>query len=228
MIPVERLCVLFKVKSLEELAKLVVASKSTDVMQFFGGIFVSGTNNVKYYFTFGDPEEVSEFMNVYFTEGEEMGGKFLKFPVAGGDGKIAPAQGIEGSDIFIPFIYVDDKVDYRDFPKASPLLVKTKSFEDLLRSALGWPTVRGTFLLYTWKHNGSNVYTLKLTQRIFDKCRRIYFTYLTDKEVTGNFIKYRVTNIEEWKACNDIVEPKWVYFPIIRMEEGFNELSKIL
>ena len=219
---------LFKVKSLEELAKLIVASKSTDVMQFFGGIFVSGSEEERDYFTFGDPEEVSEFMNVYFTERKEIGGKFLRFPISGGEKKVFPAQGIEGTDMFIPLIYLEEKTDYKKLPKASPLVLKMKSFEDLLRSTLGWPTVRSAFIMYNWNHEGANVYTMKLVQRVFDKSRRIYFTYLSDREIPGSFVKYRVTNIEEWKISEDLLEPKWIYFPIIKLEEGFSELSEVL
>ena len=219
---------LFKVKSLEELAKLIVASKSTDIMQFFGGIFVSGTEEKKDYFTFGDPEKVSEFMNVYFTQSKDLGGKFLRFPISSGEKKVFPAQGIEGTDMFIPLVYLEPNTDYKKFPKASPLVLKMKSFEDLLRSTLGWPSVRSAFIMYNWKHYEKNLYTIKLVQRVFDKSRRIYFTYLSDHEITGSFVKYRVTNIEEWKVCEDLLEPKWVYFPIIRLDEGFDELSRIL
>jgi len=51
---------------------------------------------------------------------------------------------------------------------------------------------------------------------------------LSDEEIKSNFVKYRVTGIEEWKTCEDILEPKWVYFPIIRLEEGFKELYRLL
>ncbi|MGQ9781945.1 MAG: hypothetical protein ACUVQ8_06835 [Nitrososphaeria archaeon] len=219
---------LFKVQSLEELAKLIVASKSTDIMQFFGGIFVAGAEEEKNYFTFGDPEEVNEFMNIYYAQGKEVEGKFLRFPVYGGEKKVIPSQGIEGTDIFIPLIHLEEHTDHRKFPKASPLVLKMKSFEDLLRSALGWPGVRSAFIMYNWRQSRENVYTMKLVQRVFDKSRRIYFTFISDREITGSFIKYRVTNIEEWKVCENLVEPKWVYFPIIRLEEGFSELSNVL
>jgi len=219
---------LFKLKSLEELAKLIVTSKSTDFMQFYGGIFVSGMGEEKDYFSFGDPEKISEFMNIYFTRSKDIGGKFLRFPVSSCEKKIFPAQGIEGSDIFIPLVYLESSIDYRKFPKASPLVLKTRSFEDLLRFTLGWPSVRSALMMYNWKYNGKNLYTFKLVQRVFGKSRRIYFTYLSDHEITGSFIKYRITNIEEWKICEDLLEPKWVYFPIIRLDEGFDELSHAL
>ncbi len=219
---------LFKVQSLEELAKLIVASKSTDIMQFFGGIFVAGTGEEKNYFTFGDPEEVNEFMNIYYTQAGDFEGKFLRFPIYGGEKKIMPSMGIEGTDIFIPLIRLQDDADYRKFPKASPLILKTKSFEDLLRSSLGWPTVRSAFIMYSWRQDQKHVYTMKLVQRVFDKSRRIYFTHILDHEITGSFIKYRVTHIEEWKVCENLVEPKWIYFPIVRLEEGFSELSSAL
>jgi len=219
---------LFKVKSLEELAKLVVASKSTELMQFFGGIFISGPKENRAYFTFGDPEKTSEFMNVFYARRSEIGGKFLRFFIAGGDKRIAPAQGIDGTDIFIPLIYLKGSVDIEDFPKASPLVIRTQSFEDLLRSTLGWPLVRSAFIMYNWKHGQKDVYTMKLVQRVFNKTRRIFFTYLSDEEIKSNFVKYRVTGIEEWKTCEDILEPKWVYFPIIRLEEGFKELYRLL
>gem|GEM_PF-1619784 len=219
---------LFKVKSLEELAKMIVASKTTELMQYYGGIFVSGTGVLKEYFTFGDPDDSSDFMNIYFTEDEDVKEKFLKFSTSGGKKLITPSKGMEGTDIYIPLIYLDEGTDYRRFPKDTPLIIKTKTFEDLLRSTLGWPIIKRAFVLYNWEHSGKHVYTIKLVQRIFDRSRRIYFTYIAEKDVGGRFVGYRVSNVEEWKMTDNLLEPKWVYFPIVRLEHGFEELSRNL
>ncbi|MEM2153486.1 MAG: hypothetical protein QXY76_01100 [Nitrososphaeria archaeon] len=220
---------IFKVKSLEDLAKMIVASKTTELMQYYGGIFVTGVGQTRTYFTFGDPDDTSDFLNIFFTEDENVGEKFLKFSTAGGKKLISPSKGIEGTDVYIPLIYLDEKSDFRGFPKDTPLIVRMQTFEDLLRSTLGWPIIKRAFVLYNWKHYDKHVYTIKLVQRIFDRTRRIYFTYLSDNEIGGGrFVGYRVSAVEEWKLTDDLLEPKWVYFPIVKLEEGFEELSRNL
>jgi hypothetical protein len=219
---------LFEVESLYELTKLIVLSKSTEISHFFGGIFVTNKDNSIVYFTFSDSEKVNDFMNIYFSKDELVNGKFLKFPISCVSKRLMPVQGIEGPDVFIPLIYLHEDVDFNKCPKASPLVVKTKTFDDFLRSALGWPSLRAAFVIYTWKEKGENVYAMKFVQRIYNKMRRIYFTHLSDKEIVGNFIKYKATSSEEWKTCEDLLEPKWYYFPIVKLKDGFRELTSAL
>ncbi len=140
---------LFEVESLYELAKLIVLSKSTEISQFFGGIFVTNKDNSTVYFTFSDSEKLNDFMNIYFSKDELVNGKFLKFPIGSMSKRLVPVQGIEGPDIFIPLIYLHEDVDFNKSPKASPLVVKTKTFDDFLRSALGWPSLRAAFVKST-------------------------------------------------------------------------------
>jgi len=219
---------LFKLKSLEDLAKMIVVSKTTELMQYYGGIFVSGGEPLRTYFTFGDPDDSGDFMNVFFAEDRDVGGNFIRFSMSGGRSLITPSKGVEGADVYIPLVYLDEKSDYRGFPKDTPLVIRTRSFEDLLRSTLGWPVIKRAFVLYSWKHSSGHVYTIKLVQRIFDRSRRIYFTYVSEREVDGRFVGYRVSGLEEWKVTDSLLEPKWVYFPIVRLEEGFEELSRSL
>jgi len=212
--------VIFRVEGLEDLVRIAATSKFTGIGIPYGHVYYCRAKRIC--FCFDEPDRRGEFVSVFFTE-EEVSGKFLKYDAKLGRMQIELVEGISPHGIFVPLIGLESAPDIEKIPSANPLVLRVKSLADLLRVSTGGAHQIPVPLL-SWRVGDLNVYAFMVVQRAFNEARRLFFLRIEPRPIDAPFLRYRGVEREEWGTAYDLRDPKWLYFPIVRLGKGPVEL----